>query len=113
MRCEDGCAHERADILGICWALFKPALNVNEAGISQPSLGLLRRGEDPGRPADELGSAVTRDRFNYLPNAVDIALASALDLKDAAWPKGPCQPAPQAIVVAYPVQRRGRDHDID
>jgi hypothetical protein len=45
--------------------------------------------------------------------AIDVALASALDLEHAARPQRLGQPRPEAIVVGDPVRRRRRDDRVD
>ena len=64
---------------------------------------------DPRRPADELRGGVAGDRLDHLPHAVDVARASALDLKHPARPQRPGEAGPEPLVVADPVQRRRRD----
>lgn len=91
-------------------ALLQPAASGGEAGVAQAPFRLVRTGEDPRRPADQLGSDLARDRCDDLAYAGDVALISALDFESPGRPQRACQPHPVAVVIGHPVQRpwRGR-----
>ncbi len=67
------------------------------------------RGEVPGREADELRRELAGDAIDRLADAGDVPLSPALDLEPSAVVQGPRQHRPQALVIAYPVQRGGGD----
>src|SRR5262249_42845215 len=78
--------HESGDVVGGCGAGLGPAPDLVEAGGPRPLLGFLRPGEDPWRPADELRRLLAHDRVDDPPNAIDVALASTLNLDPPGWP---------------------------
>jgi len=99
VRRKDRGADERVHIPRIRRALHQPAPDLGEARLPQTPLRLLRPREGPGRPSDELRMGIAGDRVDDRADAIEVALASALDLEHAAWPQCPGQPRPEAPVV--------------
>lgn len=113
MRRKDRRRHERLQILRMRRALLQPAPGCCEAGRPQASLCLPGPREDPGREADELGSAVVGDGLYDLTDSGDVALSPALGLEQSAWTQRPRQPRPEAIVIGDPMKRRCRKDRVD
>ena len=84
-----------------------------EAGRAQAPLGLTRAGELPRREADELRRELARHRIDRLAHARDVPLSPALGLEPPPPRSARASVAPQALVVAHPVQGRGRHDRVD
>ncbi len=91
----------------------QPAPNPGEACSVHASLGISRAREHPRGEAHEFREVVPGNAVDHLPNARDVAFASALHLENSAWAQRLRQPHPHAVVVGDPMKRRGRDDHVD
>ena len=105
-----------ARVVGLDRAVGEPAARLAEAGGAQAALGVLRRREVP-RPLPALevraerrvGRGLARRRVDRR----DVARAAALGDEAAPRPQRAPQRGEQRVVVGDPVERRGREDDVD
>jgi hypothetical protein len=107
---------ERIRVLGLDGLVLQPAADLVEAGVAEPLLGLLGRGEVPHHlePLEVIDELRPRghgdDRLGVLG---DVARPTALGDQLAAGPQGLVQAAEELVVVEDPVEGRRREDRID